>query len=239
MIQLIKWKSLIGFIITLVAILAVLSGGFIFAFNKVMDKIAEKHPEVNLIPSGHRVYIPDENLLKNYKEQKDRGYLVMLPADLKMIQSAKSENIEITDAKRNIEIDIQPKLYRFDDSIKSTSIINNPDGDYKILLGEIFNAKDDPLLLFQKMSYLPSGSSKIEEIQTPLHTGYIITAEDEYGRTELYKLFDNYYWHNINVYINKADYPHNVIETIISTIKNDDDAQETAPGEENTETLTE
>ncbi len=119
------------------------------------------------------------------------------------------------------EITISQKLLRYEDSLQSNKYMNNPKGDYYILLKTIFQATYNPILLFQKISYLPSDTTHIKSIKTPCYFGFYVVGKSGDERTEMYRLFDDEYWHNITVRVDDSKVPHQLIQNIVASIKDD------------------
>jgi len=208
-------------------------GGIWYGYDKALAKLAEKHPEINVVPRSSANYQPDYKVVKEFKEFKDGGYSIRLPQGFEAIKDKDDPDIRLMGPKGKWEIRIQPKLLRYDESIQGSGLLNNPHGDYYVLMGEIFRATKNPVLLAQKMHYLPSTTTAIKEIKTPAFAGFYIVGKSDGRRTEIYRLFDQDYWHNVTVTIYDQDLPHGQIQNIIATLKNDEEAAspENADGE--------
>lgn len=218
----IKWKSLIYFIITILIILGAIGGLGWYGYNKVLDKLAEKHPEIRVTIDSSATYSPDYNAIKNFEEFKDGGYSIMLPKGYQVIKDKDDPDIDIVGAKDQWEIRIQPKLIRYDETIQGNSFINNPSGDYYILLREVFKSVKNPILIFQKISYLPSSTTHIKAIKTPYFFGFYIVGNEGGHRVEMYRLFDEEYWHNVIVTIYDSNFPQKRIQDMIASLRNDE-----------------
>jgi hypothetical protein len=216
-----KWKSLLYFILTIVIILVIFAAGAWFGYQKALGFASMKHPEIRLTLDSSETYTPDYGKMKTYKEFKDSGYSLMLPPGYKVIKTEGDPTLTIAEKTDAWEITLQPKLMRYDETISGKNFIKNPKGDYYILLKETFRAVNDPFLLFQKLSYLPATSRKITEVKTPYFFGFHISAADEQGKTEIYRLFDEEYWHNVIVSINHPSVSLESMENILATLKND------------------
>ncbi len=218
----IKWRSLLFFILTIVIILGSVTGMGWYGYNMVLGKFASLHPEINVTPSGVAVYRCNEKVLKSYVEHKEKGYSIMLPPNYVCIEKRGDPSIYLRDKNDNWEIVIREKMLRYEDSLRSKQYPVNPEGDYYVLLKDIYNATKNPILLFQKLAYLPSSTVAIKEVVTPNFRGFYVVAGTGDRRVEFYNLFDKYYWHNVMVVIYNSNYPHWKIENILATLKNSD-----------------
>ena len=223
----IKWKSLISFLLTLVIIIGGVAGASWYFYQEALDKLAQSHPEIRIIPESSATYSPNYNVVKGFKELRKDGYSIKLPPGYKLIEDKNDSALGIMDKNDKWRIRIQPKMIRFDETIQANRFIKNPSGDYYILLRETYKALENPILLFQKMSYLPSETTHIKKIKTPNFFGFYIVGERDGLRVENYQLFDELYWHNVSVTIYDENYPHWKIQNIISTLQNLEDLSRT------------
>jgi hypothetical protein len=216
-----RLKSLLYFILTIAIIFAIFAAGAWFGYQKALSFASKKHPEIRLTLASSETYTPDYSKMSAYKEFKDSGYSLMLPPGYKVIKQEGDPTLTIAEKTDAWEITIQPKLLRFDETISGKSFIKNPKGDYYILLKETFQAVNDPFLLFQKLSYLPTSSKKITEVKTPYFFGFHISAMEGQDKVEIYRLFDEEYWHNVIISINHPSVSIESMENILATLKND------------------
>lgn len=216
-----KLKSLLYFVLTIAIIFAIFTAGAWFGYQKALGIASKKHPELRLTLQSSETYAPDYNLMKTYKEFKDSGYSLMLPPGYKVIKQEGDPTLTIAEKTDAWEIIIQPKLLRYDETISGKGFIKNPKGDYYVLLKETFQSVNDPFLLFQKLSYLPTSSKKITEVKTPYLFGFHISASEGPDKIEIYRLFDEEYWHNVVVSINHPSVSPECMENILATLKND------------------
>lgn len=219
----IKWKSLIFFILTLSIILGAFSGAVCYTYRIALKKVAEKYPEILITPKDSTVFIPDKKVIKKYIEYKDSGYSIMLPRGCNVIKRKNDPTIDIIDPHGDWEIRIREKLLRFEDTIQSSNLPENPRGDYYRLFDEIFKSTDNPILLFQKKTYLPLTTTNIKRIRTPNFFGFYIVAKEDNRRLEIYRLFDNQYWHNITVSMKNPEKSQRQVHNIIGALKNCED----------------
>jgi len=223
----IKWKSLILFFVTLGILLGGTGYALWLGYNEALGFLALKHPEINITPESAAIYTPDPEVARQLEEydNPDIGYTLKLPKNYTIFQDKNDPKISFMDKDEKWEVVIYPKLQRFDDSIVSDNpladrFLPNATGDYYILLEQIFKNTKDPILLFQKMQYLPSDATHIKKIRTPYFFGFYIVGKSGTERTEVYRLFDDEYWHNIMVYIYDGSYPHEYVQNIIASLKN-------------------
>lgn len=219
----INWKSLILFILTIALLLGSVTGGVWFSYNYALEKASHKFPEITITPESVAVYTPNQNVLKKYVEHREGGYSIMMPRGYKVIRHKDDPAIYLRDKNNNFEISIDEKLIRYEKSLASNGLIKNPKGDYYVLLKNVFEATVNPILLFQKINYLPSSTTHIKNIKTPNFFGFYIVSGEGDRRVEIYRLFDEYYWHNIRVSIFNPDFPHWRIQNILATLKNTDE----------------
>ena len=217
----INLKSLGLFFLTLAVLLGMVTGGCLFGYGKALDFLASRHPEIKVTPKSSAVYTIDEKSMKDYVEYKDSGYSVMIPKDAHVNKVKKDPSIYIYGKDDLWEITISQKLLRFEGSLQSSKYTKNPRGDYYILLKDIFQATYNPILLFQKISYLPSDTTHIKSIKTPNYFGFYVVGKSGDERTEMYRLFDDEYWHNITVRVDDSKIPHKLIQNIVASLKED------------------
>ena len=218
----IKWKSLGFFLITLTIIIGLLVAGGLYGYNKALGFLAARNPEIKVTPDSGAIYVADKNVIDDFIEHKDSGYSIMIPKDAKVEKKRKDPTIYIYGKDNLWEIAIHQKLIRYEDSLKSNRFIKNPKGDYYVLMNEIFKATMNPILLFQKMSYLPSNTTHIKSIKTPEFFGFYVVGKTDTRRTELYRLFDEENWHNVSVRVDDSKVSHKLIQNILATLKNDE-----------------
>ncbi len=226
----IKWKSLISFILTLCIIIGGVAGASWRLYQKGLDSLSRSHPGIKITPESSTTYSPNYNVVKEMEEFRGEGYSIMLPPGYSVIHDKDDPDLNLADEHEKWRIRIKPKMVRFDETIEANRFINNPSGDYYILLRETYRTLKDPILLFQKMSYLPREADSIMSIKTPHFFGYYISGKRDNIRVENYQLFDEIYWHNVSVTIFDEHYPHWKIQNIISTLQNIEDISQ--PGEE-------
>lgn len=217
----INWKSLGFFLLTLAVILGMITGGCLFGYGKALSFLASRHPEIKITPESSTVYAADKQSMKDYVEYKDSGYSVMIPKDARVDKVKKDPSIYIRGKDDLWEITISQKLLRYEESLQSNKYMKNPRGDYYILLKTIFQTTYNPILLFQKISYLPSDTTHIKSIKTPCYFGFYVVGKSGDERTEMYRLFDEEYWHNITVRVDDSKIPHQLIQNIVASVKDD------------------
>jgi hypothetical protein len=220
----INWRSLFLFIFTLVLILGIFSGTAIFGYSKALNIAQSLQPHVFMTPSGAAVYVPNVKTLKEFFEYKygDQGYSIYLPEGSTVSSHRESGQLVINEKDEKWTIVLNEKLLRHDSTIESNgTYLNNPEGDYYALMKRVFNERVDPILLFQKTVLLSSTTTAVKNIQTPSFEGFYIISSGRDIRRETYYLFDDLYWHTVNVIIYDPDYPHWRIQTIIGSLKND------------------
>ncbi|MFP4499015.1 MAG: hypothetical protein ACLFQV_12460 [Vulcanimicrobiota bacterium] len=222
----INWKSLSLFLLTLLIIIGILTTAGFIAYGRGIDFLSEKHPEILITPKNLATYKANPTYVETFKEYKDSNYSIMLPPGYSVFQVKDEPAINLEDPNRKWTITLDEKLLRYEESLESEKHLNNPEGDYYILLENIYSANRNPILLAQKILYLPSSATTIKNIETPHAKGFYIISEQGEKRTEIYRLFDKYFWHNITVTIHDPAYPHSKIETIIATLKNSNPAIE-------------
>lgn len=218
----INWKSLGLFLLTIAVITGILSGVCLFGYGKALSYLTSRHPEIKVTPASSTVYAADEKTMKDFVEYKDNGYSVMIPKDARVEKIKKDMSIYIHDKDDLWEVTVSQKLLRYENSLQSGMFIKNPEGDYYILLKNIFQATYNPILLFQKISYLPSDTTHIKAIKTPSFFGFYIVGKSGNERTEMYRLFDEEYWHNVTVRLDDSKIPHQLIQNIVASVKTDD-----------------
>jgi len=218
----IKWKSLGIFILTLSIIFGLFAGGALYGYCKALDFLANYRPEILVTPRSGAYYTRDEKVLSNFKEHKDSGYSIMVPGDARIVKKRKDLTIYAYDKDNCWDFIVYQKLRRYDESLRSNKLLNNPRGDYYILLNSIFKTTWDPVLLFQKIAYLPSNTTHIKSIRTPRFFGYYVVGKSGDLRTEYYRLFDEQYWHNISVTVDDSKISHKVIQNMVASLKNDE-----------------
>jgi hypothetical protein len=204
--------------------MGVFTGLTAFGYNKVLHIAASLHPEIFKIPDGSTVYAESKEVSKEFTEYKDtdQGYSMKVPKGYTLFKTKEDPSITINDEQDRWEITIKEKLLRYDATIQSTGELNNPEGDYYVLLERTLKEKVNPFLLFQKITHIPSTTKEIKTIITPhFPLGFLIIAKSGNNRLEVYRMFDDSYWHNIFVTIKDPKYPHYKIETIIASLKND------------------
>jgi hypothetical protein len=224
----IYWKTLGLFVLTIFIIFGLITGVTLFGYDKALGFLFMKHPELRITPNSAAVYEPDPQVEKDFVEFKDKGFSLMIPKNAKVSKEIdetarrKDPNLYISDPGNAWEMIVGQKMLRYDDSLVSNDYIKNPDGDYYQLLNYIFHATKDPILLFQKISYLPSDAKHIKTIKTPNYVGFYIVGQSGSQRTEYYMLFDDNYWNTVTIYMDDARYPHEKIQTMVATLKNDE-----------------
>ncbi|MCE1246335.1 MAG: hypothetical protein LWY06_06805 [Firmicutes bacterium] len=219
----IYWRTLGFFVLTIAIITGLITGVGLFGYDKALGFVFKKHPELKITPNSAAVYEPDPEILKDYTEIKDKYFSIMVPKNARVTTAKRKDpQLYLSDPGNAWDITVGQKLMRYDDSLVSNDYIKNPDGDYYQLLNYIFHATKDPILLFQKISYLPSDARYIKTIKTPNYSGFYIVGQSGSSRTEYYMLFDDKYWTTITVYVDDNRYPHAKIQTMLASLKNNE-----------------
>jgi hypothetical protein len=181
-------------------------------------------PHLFVTPAGAAVYVPNVKSLNEFFEFKygDQGYSIYLPEGSTVSHHKESGQLVINEKDEKWTVVIHEKMLRYDQTIQSDgSYLNNPEGDYYTLLTRIFNERFDPILLFKKAIVLSSSTTDIKTIRTPNFEGFYIISKGDPTRRETYFLFDDNYWHTVNVTIYDPDYPHWRIQNIVGSLNND------------------